>query len=264
MFIYYLVIIIISYYEYDVNDRKVIENIKDIDEIVKKNMKCELYKNLIHKDEYYQNIEILSKYIKRNELNINNLTEKDKIAEIGKILFTYEISTGESFFHNNIRLSLIDKDSKDICEEVSKCFFISLSNPNHNEIFSDFEILESRDVISELIKYDQNIMKELKDEYIMLKDRIHNHSANITKNKDYNNTYYKSHLIFVSLSSIYFSLLAITFFGLFEFNYLNQSINGYYLDIDSFYVRNPTIVKYCNIKYITIVIILLTMSIIIL
>jgi len=262
MFIYYLVIIIISYIEYNINEREIEKNMKSIDEIVKQNMKCELYNSIIHKEEYHQNIEILSKYIKRNENRINQLTDKDKIVEVVKILFTYEVSTGASFYHNNKKLSLKNKDTTDICDDATKCFFISLSNTNTNEIFSDFDILESRDVISLLVNYDQKIMNKLKTEYLILKSNIESNSANITKNKDYYNTYYKAHLIGISFPSVYFSMSAIIFFGLFEFNGINKFFNSYYLNIDSLYIIYPFL--YNIYKFIILLLVLGCISIIIL
>jgi len=262
MFIYYLLKIIITYIGYNTNEIDVQENMGGIDDIVKKNMKCDLYNSIIYKEGYDQDIEILSKYIKLNIKRINQLTDIDKIEEVGKILFTYEVSTGTSFFHNNKKLSLKNKDNNDICNEVSKCFFVSLSNTNNNEIFTEFDMLESRDVIFQLINYDQHIMKELKTGYLMLKDNIERYSANITKNKDYYNTYYQSHLICINLLSVYFSMSAIIFFGLFEFTGINKLINSYYLDIDSFYIIYP-LLSYIN-KFIKLILVLLAILIIIL
>jgi len=237
LFFYYLGTIISTYNEYNKNEKNINESINTIDEIVKDNIKCELYNYLIYKEEYEQNTEILSKYIKRNENSINALIREEKITEILKILFTYEISTRASFHHKNKELSLQNKQNKDnnaICAAVSNCFFSSLSNSENNKIFSDYEILESRDIISELINHDQIIMEELRTRYLSIKTIINSTSATITRKKNEDLYPYKSKLIFVNLISVYYSLYAIIFFVFFESKKLNKDFNGYYVDIDLF------------------------------
>jgi len=238
LFIYYLASIISTYTEYNKTEKLKNNYTNNIDEIVKNNIKCELYNYLIYKEDYEQNTEILSKYIKRNENSINELTHEQKIIEIVKIIFTYEISTGSSFHHKNRELSLRNKNNKDnndICAEVSDCFFSSLSNIKNNEIFSDYDILESRDIISELINYDQYIMEELQIKYLSIRDIIHSASAKITRRKDYDMIGYKFSLAVISLLAIYFSLSAIYFFVFFELTIVNMFWFKFPMTVDTYY-----------------------------
>jgi len=267
LFFYYLGTIISTYNEYNKNEKNINNSINTIDEIVKDNIKCELYNYLIYKEEYEQNTEILSKYIKRNKNSINALIREEKITEIMKILFTYEISTRESFHHKNKEMSLQNKENKDnnaICAAVSNCFFSSLSNSENNKIFSDYEILESRDIISELINHDQTIMEELRTRYISIKTIINSTSATITRKKDEDLNWYKSKLVFVNLTSVYYSLYAIIFFVFFELKYFNKLFNGHYVDIDVFNSSYSTRNIYIYLRRFLWLVLILLISIIIL
>jgi len=232
-FIYYGGVMSYESIGYNTTENDASYNIRSIDAIVEKNLKCDLYNILIDKDDYTPEINRLEKYI-TTENNINELTKTDKIEEINRILFTYTVSTELSFHHNNVKMALT-KDKSDTCSEVSKCFFVSLSNFRNNDIFPDYDVLKCREVISKMVNYNTESINEIKENYEKIRNDVNKHSRNITKNKDYNMMYYKFHLLFVSLSAILISILAIIFFVFFECSSLNTLINSYYIDIDTYF-----------------------------
>jgi len=237
-FIYYLYIIIYSNIGLNKTESDVKDNMKLIDDIVKKYRICNLY-NILIKNDYESPIVKLQEYVNKNQ----NL---DKT----KLLFTYILSTDISFYHDNFKMSLtqdevIDEDNNNnICDKSSNCFFISLSNFKKNLIFPKFEDILDRSRIIKII----NVDDEVEENYEKIREDINTHSYNITKNKDYNTIFYKFDLIFASIPAIVLSLIAIIFFVFFEWTFLNIKKNGYYNDVDD-YLNDETITFIISIIY---------------
>lgn len=224
-FIYYLSIILYSKFGWNKTESDVKENMDSIDNVVKENRICNLY-NILIKNDYTSPIEKLKSFVEKN-------SNEDK----NKLLFTYILSTDISFYHDNLKMSMYqDKEintdnDTNICEKSSNCFFISLSNFKKNVIFPKFEDILDRERILEFIKSNDD---EVKETYEKIREKINTYSYNITKNKDYNNMFYKFNLIFASIPAIILSLIAIIFFVFFEWTFLNIYKNGYYNDIDDY------------------------------
>jgi len=240
-FIYYGCIIIYSNIGWNKTESDVKDNMKSIDNVVKKYRLCNLY-NILIKNDYNSPIDKLKTFVEKN-------SEEDK----NKLLFTYILSTDISFYHDNFKMSMYqDKEDKEdndkntsICEKSSNCFFISLSNFKKNLIFPKFEDILDRARILEIIKSNDN---EVKGTYDEIRGQINTYSHNIIKNKDYNTILYKFNLIFASIPAIILSLIAIIFFVFFEWTFLNVLKNGYYNDIDD-YLNDESITFIISIIY---------------
>jgi hypothetical protein len=245
-FLYYGYMVYDSYMGSNYNEIEIYKNIKSIDEIIENNMICDLYNKITNEGTKGTSLnEVLKKFFSENLGIVGDKSQHDSIEKRLKVVITCVLATDISFAKIN--------QENNICKDNTynlKCIYRRLYNIKNNKILPDYNDINlinvlanptyllkpgassSSETITESLNVNEN---ELKAAYEKIQNNITNYSREINKNHGNNLFYYKIGLIFATISSLLFSVIAIVYFGLFEFMKLNKAINnGVYFGIENF------------------------------
>lgn len=245
-FVYYGYMVYDSYMGSNYNEIEIYKNIKSIDETIGSNMICDLYNKITNEDTKGISLnDVLKKFFSENLGIVGDKSEGDNIEKRLKVVITCVLATDISFAKINQENNICKDDTYNL-----KCIYRKLYNIKSNKILPDYNDINlinvlanptylltpnessSTDKITESLNVNENALKAA---YEKLQNNITNYSREINKNHANNLFYYKIGLVFATISSLLFSVIAIVYFALFEFTMLNKAINGkIYFGIENF------------------------------